>query len=285
MFSLGPEIERIVDGALAEDVGWGDLTTEAMVPPQYQGKGSLLVKGRGVLAGIEVALLTFLRIDPSLAVEVLVPDGSPVEPSMVVATVGGSMAGILKAERTALNFLGRMSGIASATAIYVQAISGTSGRIIDTRKTVPGLRLLDKYAVRMGGGKNHRLHLGDGVLIKDNHLEALVAQGGDLADAVQRARDRSSHMIKVEVEVESLEQAREALASGADLILLDNMKVEEMREVVKELQGRVPTEASGGIRLQNVRAIAETGVDYLSVGALTHSVQALDVSLDLVATE
>ncbi|MEE8472011.1 MAG: carboxylating nicotinate-nucleotide diphosphorylase [Dehalococcoidia bacterium] len=285
MFSLGPEIERIVDGALAEDVGWGDLTTEAMVPPQYQGKGSLLVKGRGVLAGIEVALLTFLRIDPSLAVEVLVPDGSPVEPSMVVATVGGSMAGILKAERTALNFLGRMSGIASATAVYVQAVSGTSGRIIDTRKTVPGLRLLDKYAVRMGGGKNHRLHLGDGVLIKDNHLEALVAQGGDLADAVQRARDRSSHMIKVEVEVESLEQAREALASGADLILLDNMKVEEMREVVKELQGRVPTEASGGIRLQNVRAIAETGVDYLSVGALTHSVQALDVSLDLVATE
>ena len=285
MFSLGPEVERIVDGALAEDVGWGDLTTEALVPPQYQGKASILVKGRGVLAGIEVALLTFLRTDPSLAVEILVPDGSPVEPGTVAATVGGSMASILKAERTALNFLGRLSGIASATADYVQAISGTSGRIIDTRKTVPGLRLLDKYAVRMGGGKNHRLHLGDGVLIKDNHLEAMASKGGSLADAVQRARDRSSHMIKVEVEVESLEQAREALASGADLILLDNMKVEEMREVVKELHGRVPTEASGGIRLQNVRSIAETGVDYLSVGALTHSVQALDVSLDLVAAE
>jgi nicotinate-nucleotide pyrophosphorylase (carboxylating) len=276
-------VERIVDAALAEDVGWGDLTTEALVPLQFQGKGSILVKEQGVLAGIEVALLTFHRTDPSLTTEVLIPDGSPVEPRTVVATVAGSMASILRAERTALNLLGRLSGIASATARYVQAISGLPAQIIDTRKTAPGLRLLDKYAVRVGGGKNHRMHLGDGVLIKDNHLEALKSQGGTLADAVKAARARASHMIKVEVEVESLDQAREALEAGADLILLDNMGVEEMREVVKELRGRVPTEASGGIRLENVRAIAETGVDFLSVGALTHSVKALDVSLELVS--
>jgi len=191
------------------------------------------------------------------------------------------VAGVLKAERVALNFLQRLSGVATATAAYVAAIAGTSARIIDTRKTTPGLRVLEKYAVRVGGGFNHRFCLSDGVLIKDNHLAALRAAGLGLRDAVAMARERVPHTTRVEVEVESLAEVEEALAAGADAILLDNMRPPEMREAVKLIAGRAITEASGGINLSTVRAVAETGVDLISAGALTHSVRALDISLDL----
>ena len=209
------------------------------------------------------------------------PDGSAVSPGDVVAEVEGSIAGILKGERVALNFVQRLSGIATATSTYVRAVQGTGARIIDTRKTVPGLRLLEKYAVRVGGGHNHRYNLADGVLIKDNHIAALRAQELGLVEIVRRARDNSPHTVKVEIEVESVDEAREALEARADVIMLDNMSPEEMRRVVAMTMGRCLLEASGGINLDTVRAVAETGVDLISVGALTHSVQAMDISLDM----
>lgn len=275
------ELDRIVDIALAEDLGWGDITTDAFVPPGVKGKGSFLVKAQGVLAGIEVAQRVFHRVDRSLVLKILVPDGSRIEQGMIVATIEGSLNSILKAERTALNFLQRMSGIATATAQFVEAVAGLPVKIMDTRKTVPGLRILDKYAVWVGGGKNHRFHLGDGVLVKDNHWEALKASGESLAQAIQRVKARASIFLRVEVEVKSLEEARQAVAAGADILLLDNMSPEEMRRVVQKVNGKVLTEASGGISLQNVRAVAESGVDFISSGALTHSVKTLDISLEV----
>ena len=274
-------VERIVAAALAEDLAWGDITTESLIGPDQTCVGRLVAKEEGVLAGIEVAALTFAAVDGAVRVEVLVPDGGRVERGTVVATIRGPVAGVLKAERVALNFLQRLSGVATATAAYVAAIAGTSARIIDTRKTTPGLRVLEKYAVRVGGGFNHRFCLSDGVLIKDNHLAALRAAGLGLRDAVAMARERVPHTTRVEVEVESLAEVEEALAAGADAILLDNMRPPEMREAVKLIAGRAITEASGGINLSTVRAVAETGVDLISAGALTHSVRALDISLDL----
>ncbi len=274
-------VKRIIDGALAEDLAWGDLTTDSLVDPSQTGVGRLVAKEDGVLAGIEVAALVFTRNDPTLQTEMLVADGSRIAPHTTLATVRGRVASILRAERVSLNFVQRMSGIATATANYVAATKGTSARIVDTRKTTPGLRALEKYAIRVGGAANHRFCLSDGVLIKDNHLAALRARGLGIREAVDLARAHVPHMVRIEVEVESQSEAQEALEAGADVILLDNMSPEEMRRAVDLIGGRATTEASGGITLATVRAVAESGVDLISVGAITHSVRALDISLDL----
>jgi len=275
------QIDNIIDLALAEDLGHGDVTTEALIPPELQGKASMLVKAKGILAGGEVVKRVFLRVDPTLNVEVLIKDGAKVQPGDIVATICGKVVSILKAERVALNFLQRLSGIASQTAQYIAKIHGLNVNIADTRKTTPGLRLLEKYAVRMGGGQNHRLHLGDGILIKDNHIAALRALGISLEDIVAKAKKNAPRGLKVEVEVRTTQEALDAVEAGADIIMLDNMSPDEMRRVVSLVSGQVITEASGGITLANVRTVAETGINLISVGALTHSSKALDISLEL----
>ena len=277
----GKQVEQIVDSALAEDLGSGDVTTEALISPTQAGKAYLRGKSEGVLAGIGVATMVFHRVDSALRVKELVADGSRVHPGDRLVAIEGKVAGILRAERAALNFLQRLSGIATETAKYVEAISGTKALITDTRKTAPGLRILEKYAVRVGGGYNHRQSLGDGVLIKDNHLVALRSRGVGLGEVIKKARQHAPHTLKIEVEVESVEQAQEALSAGADIIMLDNMDLEDMRRVVELAQGRAVIEASGRITLDSVRAVADTGVDLISVGALTHSAKALDISLEL----
>ena len=223
----------------------------------------------------------FRRLDPSLEFETVTEDGSSVAPGDRLAAVTGCVASMLKAERTALNFVQRLSGIATETRRYVEAVEGLDARIVDTRKTTPGLRKLEKYAVVMGGGQNHRRNLADGILIKDNHIEALELQGLGIGDVVRRALSGAPHTIKVEIEVETIEQLEEVLDAGADLVLLDNMGVEQMAAAVKVAAGRAVLEASGGITLDTVRAIAETGVDIISVGALTHSARALNLGLDM----
>jgi len=275
------QINNIIDLALAEDLSHGDITSETLIPPRLQGKASIQVKAKGVLAGGEIGKKVFLRVDPSLKVKVLIKDGARVEPGDIVATIFGSVLSILKAERVTLNFLQRLSGIASQTAQYVAKTQGLQVDITDTRKTTPGIRLLEKYAVRAGGGKNHRLHLGDGILIKDNHLAALRALGMSLKEIVAKAKQNAPRGITVEVEVNTPEEALDAVDAGADIIMLDNMSPDEMQRVVSLVSGQVRIEASGGITLANVRAVAETGVDLISVGALTHSSKALDISLEL----
>ena len=274
-------IKSIVAKALEEDVGQGDITTESLVPPNLQGKACMLVKSRGVLAGIQVAEITFSQVDSSLRFERLVQDGMAVEPGERIATIEGKSASILKAERVALNFLQHLSGIATETAKYVEAVSETEAKILDTRKTTPGLRLFEKYAVKMGGGQNHRKNLGEQVLIKDNHLEACRARGMSLGDVVRKARKNTPLTVPIEIEVESVKEAKEAADAGADIVLLDNMSIAEMKKAVKAVRGYSETEASGGITLESVAAVAKTGVDYISVGALTNSVQALDISLEM----
>ncbi len=281
MSQLPPEVHRLIDAALTEDQVFSDPTTLSLVPPEIVGVGMIRAKARGILAGTEVALAVFQRVDPSLDTEALLSDGAELSPGADIARVAGSAGSILRAERISLNFLQRMSGIASDTHRYVQAIQGLSARIVDTRKTAPGHRYLDKYAVRMGGGHNHRLNLADGILVKDNHIQALRSRELGLAGVIELALSRASHTIKVEVEVETLEQVREAVAAGAHIIMLDNMPVDTMRQAMVIVAGRAVVEASGGIDLETVRAVAETGVDLISVGALTHSVKALDISLDL----
>jgi len=278
---LHPQIERVIDAALAEDLSWGDITTETIVPPDMEAKGFILVKREGVVAGLEIASAVFKKVDPQLKVNFLVSDGTKVKPGTIIAEVEGKVRSILKAERTALNFLCRLSGIATETAKYVSAISGLPCIILDTRKTAPGMRLMDKYAVRMGGGKNHRFHLGDGILIKDNHWFALRSAGLSLKQAIERARSQAHHLLKLEVEVKDEEEAKEALQAGADILLLDNMSIEEMKRVVEIAKGKALLEASGGITLDNIREVAETGVDFISIGSLTHSPKALDISLEL----
>lgn len=276
-----PGLDEIVEHAIREDLGLGDVTTDALIPPELAGKGAILVKAKGVLAGRDVAALVFHKIDQSIGFKALKKDGSRLNPGDVIAQIEGSAGSILRGERTALNFLQRLSGIATETARYVEAVSGLKAKILDTRKTAPGLRALDKYAVRVGGGHNHRFHLGDGVLIKDNHLAALRSQGTGIREAIARARLRAPHSLKIEVEAGSLEEAKEALDAEVDALLLDNMPIEEMRRIVQMAKGQALLEASGGITLANVRAVAETGVDLISVGALTHSTRALDMSLEL----
>jgi nicotinate-nucleotide pyrophosphorylase (carboxylating) len=241
----------------------------------------LRAKAHGVLAGVDVAMAVFLRVDPTLDVKPILQDGAPLAPGDDIAVVRGSAAGILRAERIALNFMQRMSGIASDTNRYVEAVKGLHARIVDTRKTVPGHRYLDKYSVRMGGGFNHRLNLADGILIKDNHIQANAFREMGLKDVIQLALSRASHTIKVEVEVESMDQVKEALEAGAHIIMLDNMSVPEMADAMKVIGDQAIVEASGGITYDTVRAVAETGVDLISIGGLTHSVDALDISLDL----
>ena len=275
------QVAEIVDRALAEDSSWGDVTTQAIIPTDSMGKATVVVKADGVLAGGQVAAMVFHRVDPSLRVDIRVEDGGEVRPGDVVVVVEGRTVSILVAERVALNFLQRLSGIASLTRLYVEAIEGLNCRIVDTRKTTPGLRMLEKYAVSVGGGHNHRFHLGDGVLIKDNHLAILRSRGMGLKEIVAMAREKAPFTLKVEVEVGSVEEAEEAMKAGADIVMLDNMSVESMRRAVDLLKGRALLEASGGINLDNVRRVAEVGVDFISVGALTHSAAALDVSLEL----
>ena len=274
-------IEELVDRTLAEDLGWGDVTTEAIIPAELTGKASMVAKARGMLAGIEVARLVFCRVDPAVQFDIIIPEGSGIQPGDLIAKLEGKVASILKGERTALNFLQRLSGIATETSRYVEAIKGLDSRIVDTRKTTPGMRVLEKYAVRVGGGHNHRLHLGDGVLIKDNHLAALRSQGLAMKDIISRARERAPFNLKVEVEVRTAQEAVEAVEAGADIVMLDNMGLEEMRQAARLVKGRALLEASGGITLDNVRRVAETGVDLISVGALTHSTRSLDISLEM----
>ena len=283
MSSSKSQIEEIVDRALAEDLGKGDVTTEALISSDQRGTGFIVAKKEGILAGIEVAKQVFHRVDPELKVEILLEDGARVKPGGKVAKVSGSIASILKAERIALNFLQRLSGIASETNRYVERVEGLPVRIMDTRKTTPSLRSLEKYAVRAGGGGNHRMNLGDGILIKDNHLAALRSQGLNIKDIVAKARQNAPQRLPVEVEVGAVSEALEAVEAGANIVMLDNMNLEDMRKAVKSIHGRALIEASGGITLGNVRAVAETGVDFISIGALTHSATALDISLELEA--
>ena len=278
---ITPDVLNIIDSALAEDVSMGDPTTDILIDPDLTGRAEMTAREPGVLAGIEVAAAVFRRLDPGLEVEIVTEDGSGVAPGDKLAAVTGRVASVLKAERTALNFVQRLSGIATETHRYVEAVEGTHARIVDTRKTTPGLRRLEKYAVVMGGGQNHRRNLADGILIKDNHIEAMELQGIGIGDVVRRALEGAPHTIKVEIEVETIEQLEEVLDAGADLVLLDNMGVEQMAAAVMIADGRAMLEASGGITLDTVRAIAETGVDIISVGALTHSARALNVGLDM----
>ena len=275
------QIDRIIETALTEDISHGDITSEVLIPPGLQGKASILAKAEGVLAGGDVASMVFLKVDPSLKVELLIKDGAGIKPGDTIATVTGNVSGILKAERVVLNFLQRLSGIASQAARYVAETHGFTVKITDTRKTTPGLRLLEKYAVRMGGGHNHRLHLGDGILIKDNHLVALRALGMSLKDIVAKAKQNTPQGLKIEVEVNTTQEALDAAQAGADIIMLDNMSSDEMRHVASLIPSQVKIEASGGITLANVQAAAETGVNFISIGALTHSSKALDMSLEL----
>jgi len=275
------QINGIIDLALAEDLGHGDVTTQALIPPRLHGRASFQVKAKGVLAGVEVARKVFLRVDPSLRFKVLIKDGTEVGPGDIVATVSGSVASILNAERTALNFLTRLSGIASQAAQYAAQTRRLPVMVTDTRKTTPGLRLMEKRAVRAGGGHNHRLHLGDGILIKDNHLAALRYLGMGLGEIVAKAKKNAPRRMTVEVEVTTAEEALEAARAGADIIMLDNMGPEEMGRVVGLLPGHIKTEASGGVTLDNIRRVAASGVNIISIGALTHSVKALDISLEL----
>ncbi len=266
-----------VEAALMEDLGTsGDITTEATVPADRTASAVLVARKPGVIAGLEVAEAAFHTLDPAIAFEPRVKDGDMVGAGAIVARVSGNARAILTAERVALNFLCRMSGIATLTRRYVDAVKGTRAEIVDTRKTTPSLRLFEKYAVRCGGGRNHRAGLFDAILIKDNHI---VAAGG-IGPAVAAARARARHMVRIEVEVTTAAELEMALAYPIDAVLLDNMAVEELRAAVRKVEGRVTTEASGGVNLDTVRAIAETGVDLISVGALTHSAPILDLALD-----
>ena len=268
-------VERVVHAALAEDIGAGDVTTDATIPADAVGVADLLVKEAGVVCGVRVAETTFRALDPDIRFEALASDGDFVEPPAVVARISGSERAILTGERVALNFLGRLSGIATLTRRYVDALEGTGTTVLDTRKTTPGLRELEKYAVACGGGRNHRFGLDDAVLVKDNHLRA----AGSVPAAVELVRAATA--LPIELECDTLDQVAEALAVGVDAILLDNMSLDQLREAVDLTGGRARLEASGGVTLDTIRAIAETGVDEISVGALTHSARSLDVSLEL----
>ena len=275
------QLDNIIDIALAEDLSQGDITSETLISPFLTGEASVLIKEEGIAAGGEVAKRIFLRVDSSLKVEVLIADGTRVKPGDILATISGRVISILKAERVVLNFLQRLSGIASLTARYVAETQGCVVNLTDTRKTTPGLRLLEKYAVRMGGGKNHRLHLGDGILIKDNHLVALRAIGMSLKDVVAKAKRGAPRGMKVEVEVTTVQEALDVLEARVDIIMLDNMSLDEMRHVVGLISGKAKIEASGGVTLANVHQVAMTGADIISIGALTHSPMALDISIEL----
>lgn len=268
-------ILNLIQSALAEDIGPGDVTSSAILSGNETGTARAIAKSPLVVAGLNVFRDTFLSVDSDLQFRPLVTEGVFAPSGTVLAEIQGKLKAILMAERVALNLFQRLCGIAEASRQYVDAVSGTGTKILDTRKTIPGLRMLDKYAVRVGGASNHRFALYDGVLIKDNH----IAAAGGITAAITRARQNVPHTVKMEIEVKNLDELREALAAGVDVIMLDNMSLDDMRAAVAFVQKRVPLEASGGVTLATVRQIAETGVDFISVGALTHSVKAADISL------
>ena len=270
-------VDAAVATALAEDLGLaGDITSAATIPAEARASGAIATRKAGVAAGVQLVEAAFKALDAEARVEVLVADGGPLEPGDVIARISGNARALLGAERVALNFLGHLSGIATLTRAYVDRIKGTHARIIDTRKTTPGLRALEKHAVRAGGGLNHRFGLFDAILIKDNH----IAAAGGIAKAMAGIRQRAGHMVKIEVEVTSLPELEEALAHSPDAVLLDNMPAAMLKAAVDRVAGRAVTEASSGVTLDTVRQVAETGVDLISVGSLTHSAPNLDVGLD-----
>ncbi|MGG1657930.1 carboxylating nicotinate-nucleotide diphosphorylase [Brevibacillus sp. NRS-1366] len=271
------ELQRKIEEWLHEDIGFGDVTTMNTIPESEQGIGILYAKEAGIIAGLPIAQQVFETVDPDLSFSAKVEEGARVEIGDQIAEVSGSVRSILSGERLALNLMQRLSGIATKTSEYAAAVAETNARVVDTRKTTPGLRFLEKYAVRVGGGYNHRFALYDAVMIKDNHIKG----AGGIAQAVAAARAAIPHTMTVEVEAESLDQVREALDAGADIIMLDNMSTEQMAEAVQLIDRRAVVEASGGVNLETIGSIAKTGVDVISVGALTHSVKALDISLDL----
>ncbi len=272
-------LRELIERALREDIGSGDVTTEAIYDPDQMGRAVIRTKEPCVVAGVPVAQMVFETLDAQIRFTPHVRDGETLHAGQTIAELEGRLRAILMGERTALNILQRLSGIATLTARYVEAVQDFPVKILDTRKTAPGLRILDKYAVRVGGGQNHRIGLYDGVLIKTNHIRA----AGGVTKAVERARRHAPTTLKIEVEVQNLAELHEALEAGADIIMLDNMSLEEMREAVKTARRRALLEASGGVTLENVREIAATGVDYISVGALTHSVKAIDIHLEVLA--
>ena len=269
-------LRDVVERALAEDLGFSDLTSQLVIPEGARARLDLNAREDLVVAGAGVAAAVFRHCDPQCRIEMRSRDGERLQAGASLGSVEGAARALLSAERTALNFLQHLSGIATLTARYVERIAGTRAALLDTRKTTPGLRALEKHAVRMGGGRNHRMRLDDGVLIKDNHISTC----GSIVAAVERARAAAPLLIKIEVECDTLDQVREALAAGADVILLDNMSLADVRRAVVLAEGRVPLEASGGVRLDNIRDIAETGVDFISVGRITQSAPAVDIGAD-----
>ncbi len=275
-------IDRVVSAALDEDAPWGDLTAQYLLPAEAQATAHLVARESGVFSGGAVFAAAFRLTDPGIEVALLADDGTPFEAGTTLATVAGPARGVLTAERVGLNFAQRLSGIATLTARYVAAVAGTSARIVDTRKTTPGLRALERHAVRSGGGHSHRFSLSDAVMAKDNHLAVLTADGTPLAEALRAVRARLPHTAHLEVEVDRIDQIDAVLAAGVDTIMLDNFTVEQLRTAVAQIGERATVEASGGVNLDTVAAIAATGVDVISVGALTHSARAIDLGLDVV---
>ena len=271
-------VKELLELALAEDIGIGDVTSNAIIPKDRVATGIIISKDTGLIAGLEVVELLLGIVDSQLTLASVLLDGDKIEPGIEVGRIQGPARAMLNVERTALNFLRRLSGIATLTSKYVQAVADYAVKIIDTRKTTPGWRILEKYAVRVGGGYNHRFGLYDAVLIKDNH----IALAGSITKAIEMARSQIPHTMKIEVEAESIHQVSEALNAKADIIMLDNMTLTEMEVAVKLIGGKVPVEASGNVQLKTVKQIAATGVDLISVGALTHSASALDISIDVV---
>jgi len=272
------QIDKIIKQALLEDIGTGDITTDSIIPYDLKTKGIIKTKEEGVIAGLNIANLVFKKLDSNIIFQEKIKDGAKVSRNKILAEITGPARTILKGERVALNFLQRMSGIATITSKFCQEVKDFPVRIVDTRKTTPGLRILEKYAVRMGGGCNHRFGLYDAVLIKDNH----IAVAGGIKSAVNSVRKQISHTVNIEVEVENLSQLQEALEIKVDIIMLDNMNLDTMRKAVKIVKSKALIEASGGITLENVREIAQTGVDLISIGALTHSVKSLDISMEIL---
>lgn len=268
-------IRDVLERVFREDMPMGDITTDSIIPENEISKAYLISKQEGVIAGLQVCMEAFLMLDPHVKLEPLVKDGQFVEKGTKLLIVEGNSRALLKAERTALNLLQRLSGIATLTRLFVEKIIGYNAKVVDTRKTTPGLRMLEKYAVRVGGGTNHRFSLSDGVLIKDNHIKA----AGGIFNAVKAARASVPHTVKIEVETETLQQVQEALDSGADIIMLDNMALEVMRQAVKLVDKKALIEASGNVTLETIQDIASTGVDIISIGALTHSVKSMDISM------
>ena len=270
-------VDDIIKTALQEDINYLDTTTDLMIPVTARSTARFMAKAEGVVCGLEVALRVFELLDPTFSYEIRLPEGSRVAYGDIIAELEGSTRCLLKGERTALNLLQHMSGVASATDRYVRLVEGTRAAITDTRKTLPGLRALQKYAVTVGGGKNHRFNLSDGAMLKDNHIDA----AGGIPQAVAAIREKLGHMVKLEVETRNLDEVRQALEAGADVIMLDNMDCPTMKAAVDLVAGRALLEASGGITDETLRAVAETGVDIVSIGALTHSVKALDISMKI----